>query len=244
MADSGQRGEGLSLYHIILQISLMCVVLHLWSSPLIQPLKLMVVLFHEISHGLVALATGGKVLSIWIAPNEGGGCETEGGMPLLIVSAGYLGSMFFGGMILYLSRLRGFVPVVYGMLTLVLGAATMTVLKDSYSRTFAFALAGTFVGLGFLVPGVLGGIVLRTIGTMSCLYSILDIYQDILAVGPGTSVQNDAVVFAQLSGTSPEIVGAAWLGVSVAYFLVVLKVTLSGAPAGAPAVKSPQPATG
>ena len=244
MADSGQRGEGLSLYHIILQISLMCVVLDLWSSPLIQRLKLMVVLFHELSHGLVALATGGKVLSIWIAPNEGGGCETEGGMPLLIVSAGYLGSMFFGGMILYLSRLRGFVPVVYGMLTLVLGAATMTVFKDSYSRTFAFALAGTFVGLGFLLPGVLGGIVLRIIGTMSCLYSILDIYQDILAGGPGASVQNDAVVFAQLSGTSPEIVGVTWLGISIVYFLVVLKVTLSNVPSTAPTLKSPQPATG
>ena len=227
MAGSSWRDEGISLHHLILQLSLMCVVLYLWSSPLIQPVKIMVVLVHEMSHGFMALVTGGKILEIKIGLDEGGACETEGGLPLLIVSAGYLGSMLFGGMILYLSTRRLFVSLVYGVLTLILGAAVFTVLEGSFSRTFACSLGGSFIFLGFLAPGFLGGFFLRVMGTVSCLYSIVDIYSDTLANGPAAAVQNDAVVFAQLSGIPAETVGAVWLAVSVIFFLMVLKASVS-----------------
>jgi hypothetical protein len=235
MATSSEPAEGISLQDIILQFSLMCLVFYLWSSPLIQPIKLMVVLFHEMSHGFMALATGGKVLAIEITADEGGSCETEGGIALLIVGAGYLGSMLFGGTLLCLSRQRAYVPVVYGILALTLGAAFCTVLRDSYSRTFASALAGTFVVLGFLSPAFLGGFVLRLLGTVSCLYSIFDIYWDVLADRGGAAVPNDAIVFAELAGMTPQAVGMAWLVASVLFFLVVLKVTLAAGPASRPA---------
>ena len=95
--------------HLVLQLGLTCLVFYLWSSPVVQPIKLMVVLFHEISHGMMALFSGGKIISILITADEGGACETEGGSETMIVTAGYLGSMFVGGMILYLSRARQFV---------------------------------------------------------------------------------------------------------------------------------------
>ena len=222
--------DGISLENIILQFALMSAIFYLWSSPLIQPVKIMVVLFHEMSHGLMAILTGGNVLSIWISPDEGGACETEGGMPLLVVSAGYLGSMFFGGMILYLSRFRVFVPMVFGLLALMVIAAIVTVLEESFSRSFAAVLAGTFIFMGFLAPTFLASFVLRVIGTVSCLYSIFDIYWDILAERGNQIVQNDAVVFARLSGISPEMVGMAWLVASVVFFLFVLRQMLKVTP--------------
>lgn len=227
MADASERREGISLSHLVLQMGLMCMVLYLWYSPLVLPLKLMVVLFHEMSHGLVAIVTGGTVVEISITEHEGGACVTEGGIPLAIVSAGYLGSMFFGGMMLYLSRLRFYVSLVYGVLVLILGAAVMTVLHDSYSRTFACALAVSFVFLGFLAPGLLGGFFLRAIGTVSCLYSMVDIYSDVLADANNPVAQNDAIIFADLSGVSAETVGVAWLAVSVVFFLAILKASLT-----------------
>ena len=33
----------------------------LWDTPVIYPLKIFVVLLHEISHGIAALATGGSI---------------------------------------------------------------------------------------------------------------------------------------------------------------------------------------
>jgi hypothetical protein len=150
--------------------------------------------------------------------------------------------MFFGGMMLYLSRSRFFVSMVYGVLTLVLGAAIFTVLQDSYSRTFACALGGSFIFLGFLAPGFVAAFFLRVLGTVSCLYSMIDIYSDILADGPSAVAQNDAVVFAQLSGTSPETVGAAWLAGSIIFFLVVLKATFTGSMEPPVPARRPQPA--
>ncbi len=234
MGRSSDCAESFSVAQCILQCFLISIVFFFWHSPAIQPVKLMVVLFHEMSHGIVALASGGKVLNIGITADEGGFCESDGGVTLLIVSAGYLGSMLTGGLLLYLSRIRGCVAGVYILLTLTLTAAIFTVLHDSYSRTFATSLAGSFIVLGFLVPGLLGALFLRLLGTVSCLYSIFDIYWDILATDRlGYAPENDAVAISQITGIPPQGVGLLWLGLSVLYFLVVLKIIVVSEPAGA-----------
>ena len=226
--NTRSAGAELSAWSLFLQCSLMGVVFYLWSSPVMQPVKIMVVLFHEMSHGIVALASGGQVRSIMVTADEGGACETVGGVALLIVSAGYLGSMFFGGLLLYLSNIRGSAPIVYTLLTLVLASAIMTVLHDPYSRTFATALAGSFICIGLLAPNWVAVFFLRVLGTVSCLYSMIDIYSDILAT-PSTHVaDNDATAFARLTGIPPATVGIVWLLASFVFFLVVLKSTLRG----------------
>lgn len=228
MARAAEYQEGVSVPLIVWQCFLISAVFYMWASPVIQPVKIMVVLFHEMSHGLMALASGGRVLEIVITADEGGACETEGGAALLIVSAGYLGSMFFGGLLLYLSRFKACVPVVFTALTLTLGAAIFTVLHDPYSRTFASALAGSFVFVGLLSPAVVGAFFLRILGTVSCLYSIFDIYWDIIANGSSGSLgENDAVAFSQLTGMPADVVGMMWLGVSTLYFLAVLKIIVT-----------------
>jgi hypothetical protein len=240
MDTASETSEGLSISQVCWQCLLMCLVFYLWYSPVIQPVKIMVVLFHEMSHGLMAVASGGRVLQIGITAEEGGACETEGGIPLLIVSAGYLGSMFFGGLLLYLSRFRRFVPIVYTLLTLTVAAAIFTVLHDHYSRTFATALAASFIFMGLLAPAFLGALFLQLLGTVSCLYSIFDIYWDVLASGrPGYPAENDAAAFASLTGVSAQTVGALWLAVSLVYFLCVLKLLVKPLPGNAPPEAKP-----
>ena len=210
-----------------MQCFLTCAVFAMWTSPVIQPVKIMVVLFHEMSHGLVALITGGEIMNISVTQDEGGQCETEGGIVAMIMSAGYLGSMFFGGVLLYLSKFRSYVPVVYTMLTLVLAAAIVTVIRDSYTRAFATGLAATFIVLGLLAPTFLSCFVLRALGTISCLYTIYDIYGDVLASSSsGSALENDANVFANLTGIPPNVVGFMWLAVSVVFFFFVLRFLL------------------
>ena len=220
MAKSPQNSEGISVTHVVLQFILICMTFALWTSPIIQPVKIMVVLFHEMSHGLMALVTGGQVINVVITPDEGGLCETEGGVVPLIVSAGYLGSMFFGGLLLYLSKFRSAVSVVYTVLTIVLAAAIFTVLQDPFSRTFATGLAGAFIFLGLLAPAFLASLFLQLLGTVSCLYSIFDIYGDVVV---SDGVENDAQIFSDLTGVSPNLVGFVWLAISVVYFVTVLR---------------------
>ncbi len=241
-ATGSKTDQRISTSEVVTQCLLICAVFYLWTSPVIQPVKVMVVLFHELSHGLAALLSGGEVLQIAVTADEGGCCESQGGIPALIVSAGYMGSMFFGGLVLYLSKFRGFVRFVYVLLAATLGVAILKVLHDPYSRTFATALAGSFIMLGLLAPIFLSALVLRLIGTVSCLYSIFDIYWDILAPPGGmAALENDAQAFAALTGISAELVGAFWLASSIVYFVWILKIMVRRT-AAAPIRGEAQPA--
>ena len=68
----------------------------LWDTAFVYPLKIFVVLLHEISHAAVAVATGGTIERIVLDPNQGGACYCPGGSAFLTLSAGYLGSLGWG----------------------------------------------------------------------------------------------------------------------------------------------------
>ena len=59
-------------------------VLFLWNFPLVYPIKVFVVLLHEISHGLAAMLTGGSISRIEISPQLGGLCYFSGGWELVV----------------------------------------------------------------------------------------------------------------------------------------------------------------
>ncbi len=40
----------------------------LWPTPVVYPLKIFVVMLHELSHAIAALATGGHVVRITLSP--------------------------------------------------------------------------------------------------------------------------------------------------------------------------------
>jgi len=83
----------------------------LWFIPyaewLVYPIRLFVTFIHESSHAIVALVTGGAVQSLTIA-SDGSGLTYTAGNGLLgslfTSSAGYLGTTFFGVLMLYLMR--------------------------------------------------------------------------------------------------------------------------------------------
>ena len=52
--------------------------------------------FHEISHGIAAILTGGNVLRIQLFANGAGLCTTQGGSSFVISFAGYAGATLWG----------------------------------------------------------------------------------------------------------------------------------------------------
>ena len=217
---------GTSPSKFLLQAGLVIAAFALWDNPVVQPVKLLVVLLHEMSHGLMALATGGSIEDIVITPNEGGACKTLGGNALLIVSSGYLGSMFFGGILLTSSRTRGSAVAVYAMLGFLLLGTAFTVLEDQYSRRFALSVAASSILIGAFAPGIVASLLLRAVGTVSCLYALVDIYNDLLSENSSGGLQSDAVAFAKITGVAPASVGMGWLVVSVFFFLITLRTSL------------------
>jgi len=83
----------------------------LWFIPfaefLTYPFRIFVTFIHEGGHALAALVTGNSVASLSVATNASGETyTTQGGVisQIFISSAGYLGSMAFGALLLILIR--------------------------------------------------------------------------------------------------------------------------------------------
>jgi hypothetical protein len=83
----------------------------LWFIPfaefLTYPFRIFVTFIHEGGHAIAALLTGNSVASLTVWPNtEGVTYSTKGGLfsQVFVSSAGYLGSMAFGALLLVLIR--------------------------------------------------------------------------------------------------------------------------------------------
>ena len=83
----------------------------LWFIPFAEilsyPFRIFVTFIHEGGHAVAALLTGNSVQSLSVAMNASGETyTTQGGMfsQMLVSSAGYLGSMTFGALLLVLIR--------------------------------------------------------------------------------------------------------------------------------------------
>ncbi len=89
--------------------------------------------FHEISHGLAALLTGGSIHAITLNFNGSGLCKTSGGIHFLVAFFGYTGSALWGLLIYRIastlsprnSRIMVIIMVTMLLITLVFWARDM-----------------------------------------------------------------------------------------------------------------------
>ncbi len=72
---------------ILLPLALGLAALVLWDTVVAYPFRVFVVFLHEISHGLAAVLTGGRIVSIGLSIDEGGVCVTRGGWRFVVLSA-------------------------------------------------------------------------------------------------------------------------------------------------------------
>ncbi len=83
---------------IVLILMVLTIVLGLFFAPgwLIAPLKWFEVFFHEFSHGLAALITGGSIVRVDLQFGGSGTCHYRGGFRPLVAFAGYAGASLWG----------------------------------------------------------------------------------------------------------------------------------------------------
>ena len=94
------HSSGLSFHqkHRFWLLLIAAVIIH--QLPLISiPFKWLESYFHEISHGLAAILTGGGIVQIQLFPNGAGLCTTRGGLSFVISFMGYAGATVWGMMI-------------------------------------------------------------------------------------------------------------------------------------------------
>lgn len=206
--DSTQRTRLVSL--VALGVGAML----LWDTPVVWPLKILVVLFHELGHALAAVATGGRVIGIELSPMQGGLTTTHGGLRFFVLSAGYLGSLAFGVLWLFFGRTpRRARWGVWLLATLLLGA-TLGWVRPFASFGFVFCVLASVaaVAMARWAPAAFSELFLRAIGVFSVLYALWDIRDDVLSRHLSGS---DASALAEFTFIPGPVWGVLWLAIGV-----------------------------
>ncbi len=185
----------------------------LWNTLFVYPLKIFVVFMHEVSHGLAAIATGGRILEIQINPQQGGHALTQGGSRFWTLTAGYLGSLLWGGIILLLAARTRFDKAISILIGVGMVAISIGLGESTFTYLFGIGFGVALIAIGFYLPEVVNDWVLRIIGVTSCLYAILDIKSDVL---DRSSLRSDARMLSEVTGIATEIWGALWILIAIA----------------------------
>lgn len=185
----------------------------LWDTPIVYPLKVFVVLLHEISHGLVAVVTGGSIDRIVLDPYQGGACYCPGGSDFLTLSAGYLGSLAWGALLLTAGQSKRIRP---HWLTALVGAATVILtlvyVRSAFGLVFGIAFGAALLVASRKLSAAINRGVLLVLGLTSTLYAILDIKSDVL---DRPHLPSDAHMLSELTGVPTAAWGVLWIGLAL-----------------------------
>lgn len=81
---------------LTLFLAMTLVALFLGKTPLRHPFQWLETYYHELSHGIAAMVTGGRIEKIKLSLNGSGLCYTRGGWRFFILLAGYTGASLWG----------------------------------------------------------------------------------------------------------------------------------------------------
>jgi hypothetical protein len=220
--------------------------LALWFVPyawvLTYPFQLFVTFIHEGGHALAAVLTGNSVRSLSVALDTSGLTETltpaEGGFlsRMLISSAGYLGAIAFGALLLWLVRLKvkarvvlvGSAVVIAG-LTAVFGfLVPLTNLSLSPFTVIAGSLltAGLLAAAKFLGPRARNFLV--SFLAVQCVLDAVFNLRDLFFLSVATDAPTDARNMELLTGVPSIFWAIFWIVVSVVILSLVLRAYVAG----------------
>lgn len=195
----------------------------LWSTPVVFPLKVLVVFMHELSHGLAAVITGGSIEAISLSAQEGGHAITRGGNGFVILSSGYVGSLLLGVLLLLIAiktqadrALLG----VFGLVTLMVAALYI---RDPFPLVFCSITGVAMLAAAWYLGRPINDFILRVIGLTSVIYVPYDIFSDTIA-RPG--LRSDAYMLAEQFGGPTMFWGGLWLVVSLAVIGACLRYAI------------------
>jgi hypothetical protein len=215
-------------------VALLIAAIALWDWPLLYPIRVFVVLLHELGHGLAAVLTGGQIVKIAVHSDLSGVCWSRGGLRLLVLPAGYLGSMAFGGTILLAaarSRNDRWLAGLLGMATLLL---SVVFVRSLFGVVFGLGFGLVLLAVALWLPSTANDLLLKFLGLTSVLYAVIDIKEDLITrTVPGS----DAYAMSRELLLPPVFWGVLWIAIALSaavFFLWAAARAEGGAARGAP----------
>ncbi|MGR3794270.1 M50 family metallopeptidase [Vannielia sp. SX4] len=199
---------------------ILALVFALWRTPVVYPLRILVIFLHELSHGLAGLLTGGSIVEMSVDPREGGHALIRGGNRFVTLSAGYLGSLLFGALALVAAlRTNADRAILAGFGALLLLVAALWI-RTPFALLFCLATGAVMLGVARFLPHQAADLVLRVIGLTSLIYVPYDIFDDTIR---RSAFQSDARMLAEEFGGATVLWGGIWLILSLGVIWLCLR---------------------
>ncbi len=150
-----------------------------------------------------------SIQAIVLDPGEGGACYCPGGSAFLTLSAGYLGSLGWGVLLLLAAdsrrvRARGLVAVTGGLIL----ALTVLYLRGWFSVVYGVLFGAGLIASARLFSEGVNRTLIRILGVTSALYVLLDIRSDILQ---RPHLPSDAAMLADITRVPALLWGLLWM---------------------------------
>jgi len=211
--------------NLMILAALMAVVYGLWDYqfqgiPVLYPLKLLVVFFHEGSHALMTVFTNGNVVEFVVNKQLGGHVLSSGGDRFWTLTAGYLGSLLWGVLIYSLAVHTKYDKVIMGMLGAIIIGISVYFSRDTFTLGFGAATGVAMIVMGKFAPMQANDLALRFIALVNMSYVPLDIMSDTIH---RSHLKSDAFMLADEIGYLSTIQwGILWLIISA----IIIAVTV------------------
>ncbi|MDX6406330.1 MAG: hypothetical protein QOH70_3785 [Blastocatellia bacterium] len=218
----------------------------LWFIPyadiLSYPFRIFVTFIHEGGHALAALATGNSVQSLSVAMNASGETyTTKGGMfsQMLVSSAGYLGAMTFGALLLVLIRkavsartvLAGsallilILATVFGLLKPILAGSWNSLTGIPFTFFAGIALALGLLAVARFASTRVATFVLSLLAVQCVLNALLDLKTVFFLSSPfAPAVSTDAANMASATGVPAFVWTIIWIAIAFGILLMALRL--------------------
>lgn len=232
---------------LLLLAALITVVL--WFLPyaeyLVYPIRLFVTFIHEGGHVLASLVTGGSVQSLTVAPDGSGMVQslTNSWLSVIITSsAGYLGAVAYGTLLLVLIRRAysarivlaasaafiGLMTVIFGLLAPLWNLFSVEVSGGSVLFTI---ISGTALTLGLLAIAKYASawwanFTLAFLAVQCILNAVSDLKTLFVLNAPfaGSHIHSDAANMAAATGMPAVFWVILWIGISILLISIGLRV--------------------
>ena len=220
----------------------------LWFIPyaefLTYPFQIFVTFIHEGGHALAALLTGNSVANLSVATDTSGVTNTtQGGLlsQVFINSAGYLGSMAFGALLLVLIRKAVAARIVLlacGIfifaLTMIYGLFKPLVWMTGWSGIPFTLFAGTLISVGLVLiakfaSGRVATFFVSFLAVQCVLNALFDLKTVFLLATPyAPPVANDAMNMAHATGIPAIFWTVIWIALALGILWFAMRLYVAG----------------
>lgn len=225
--ELGHRDRGIAL---ALVASLV-----LWQLPMgglvLYPFKLLATWLHEMSHGLVMLASGAGFDSLHIYRDTSGiayAAHPTGTLGRgLIASAGYMGASLVGAALLVLAASGRSCRAALAAFGVAMAISAIAWVSNPFGAAITWIGAGVFVVAAVLLREKWAGWALSFVAAQACVNAVLDIrvlFRSQLVINGEVVGASDAHRMAEASFATPTFWAAAWLAWSFAAFYLALRL--------------------